>query len=963
MKLQKLTIHNIASIENAVIDFEAQPLADSEVFLITGKTGSGKSTILDAICLALFANTPRLVGTLMEGNTKDEEKSITIKDPRQLMRRNTGEAFVVLTFTGSNGVRYEATWSVARARNKATGNLQNKSWRLKNLQTDVTLSKDAEIRAEIKAAIGLDFNQFCRTTMLAQGEFTRFLNSKDEEKAAILEKITGVDIYTKVGKKVFEVTSQKERSWKEAKQQADDILTLTDEEIAAQKEMMATLDAQYKNIKDAVDADKAKLQWIKTDDELTKAFTTAAEDYKQALAAVESDDFKAKELQVKQWNDTLDARNWLTAKEKAVASARQKVVAACNACGITADNPLPTSPKGGAPLPTDSESEDALMPAFLKVQESLKKAEEHLKVQDAEIKAQEETLAALNLGRLREQRDKNKQILQNILTAFDRIETFENEKKRRLAAAKALEEDRASTEKKQEELKLLEPQVHDAKVRMEACKEMLAKQSDTVNKFAKTLRQKLHVGDICPVCRQEIKSELPHEDELAKLVSGLSDAFSEAETSHRMMAEKKNMLQAEIKTATRNYQSAKEAFDKDKGVETAWQKVIAACQACGIAPAPRTSHLAPPHLAPLNALKKTTEAALSELETKITEGDRKDAAIKQQRRSLDKFRSEVWDVRSKTSAALAALQQAEATAKENGRLLEDFLASHPDTNIQRLHSLNLLTAAQISHTAALLDAHRTRALTRKTLLDEADSRRRRHQQERPALQADEDAAALLARIGQQESRLTALAEARGAAGGELRADGERRRRRALLTEEASRRHADYCRWSRMNQLIGDSTGNKFRKIAQSFVLSSLIHSANGYMKMLTDRYELKVAPGTFVITVEDAYQGYVGRAATTISGGESFLVSLALALALSDISSHLAVDTLFIDEGFGTLSGEPLQKAIATLRSLHTLSGRHVAIISHVEDLQERIPVQIQVVQEGHDSSSRVRIVPDGPTT
>jgi exonuclease SbcC len=89
MKLQKLTIHNIASIEDAVVDFDAQPLSDSEVFLITGKTGSGKSTILDAICLALYADTPRLDATKMQGDTQDGEKSVKIDDPRQLMRRNT----------------------------------------------------------------------------------------------------------------------------------------------------------------------------------------------------------------------------------------------------------------------------------------------------------------------------------------------------------------------------------------------------------------------------------------------------------------------------------------------------------------------------------------------------------------------------------------------------------------------------------------------------------------------------------------------------------------------------------------------------------------------------------------------------------------------------------------------------------------------------------------------------------
>lgn len=194
MKFQKLTIHNIASIEDAEIDFEKQPLADSEVFLITGKTGAGKSTILDAICLALYADTPRLDGTKMQGETKEGEKTVKIDDPRQLMRRNTGEASVTLTFTGSNSIHYQATWSVARARKKVTGNIQSKDWQLKNLDTGHTLTKDKEIEAEIKTAIGLDFNQFCRTTMLAQGEFTRFLNSKDDEKAEILEKITGVDV-------------------------------------------------------------------------------------------------------------------------------------------------------------------------------------------------------------------------------------------------------------------------------------------------------------------------------------------------------------------------------------------------------------------------------------------------------------------------------------------------------------------------------------------------------------------------------------------------------------------------------------------------------------------------------------------------------------------------------------------------------------------------------------------------
>ena len=108
MKLQKLIIHNIASIEDATIDFATEPLSNNELFLITGKTGSGKSTILDAICLALYANTPRLKSTNMQGDVQDGAKSMKINDPRQLMRHNTSEAFVSLTFLGNNQTLYEA---------------------------------------------------------------------------------------------------------------------------------------------------------------------------------------------------------------------------------------------------------------------------------------------------------------------------------------------------------------------------------------------------------------------------------------------------------------------------------------------------------------------------------------------------------------------------------------------------------------------------------------------------------------------------------------------------------------------------------------------------------------------------------------------------------------------------------------------------------------------------------------
>ena len=232
-----------------------------------------------------------------------------------------------------------------------------------------------------------------------------------------------------------------------------------------------------------------------------------------------------------------------------------------------------------------------------------------------------------------------------------------------------------------------------------------------------------------------------------------------------------------------------------------------------------------------------------------------------------------------------------------------------------------------------------------------------HLQSRPDFSEDETLEVIDSRLVELEKELAEANEQKGALNQELKNDAENKLKLGMLIEKADIKKSIYLKWSRLNQLIGNATGSTFRKIAQSYILTSLVHAANNYMKTLTDRYTLKVNPGTFVISLEDAYQGFASRAASTISGGESFLISLSLALALSDMGQQWQVDTLFIDEGFGTLSGEPLEKAIETLRSLHSKSGRHVGIISHVEELQERIPVQIQVNQEGHSSSSKVVVI------
>ena len=298
MKLKQLTLHNIASIEDATVDFEAAPLVDSEVFLISGKTGSGKSTLLDAICLALYDDTPRMRNLKMEGRFDEVKDSLSIKDPRQLMRQHTGEAYVKLSFEGSDGVTYEAQWSVARARKRENAKLQDRQWSLLNVRTGQLLTRVQEVKAAIQRAVGLDFGQFCRTTLLAQGEFTRFLNSNDNEKAIILEKITGMEAYARIGRKIYEITRQKEVDYQLKRQEIEAVQLFSEAEIADYQEQLRQLDSSIEQLQTAKAVTLRKRDWLTQFEALSQKRKIAEERRAAIVSQMESADFRQQEQEV-----------------------------------------------------------------------------------------------------------------------------------------------------------------------------------------------------------------------------------------------------------------------------------------------------------------------------------------------------------------------------------------------------------------------------------------------------------------------------------------------------------------------------------------------------------------------------------------------------------------------------------------------------------------------------------------
>lgn len=190
------------------------------------------------------------------------------------------------------------------------------------------------------------------------------------------------------------------------------------------------------------------------------------------------------------------------------------------------------------------------------------------------------------------------------------------------------------------------------------------------------------------------------------------------------------------------------------------------------------------------------------------------------------------------------------------------------------------------------------------------------------------------------------------------ADNERlRQEQRVLVERIEQQERVFEQWSALQELIGSADGKKFRNIVQQMNLELMVAHANRQLVKMTDRYLLEVGNGTLELNIRDNYQAGELRSTKNLSGGESFLVSLALALGLSQMASRTTrVDSLFLDEGFGTLDEDALDTALSTLASLQQ-RGKLIGIISHVQGLKERVPTQIEVLPIG---GGRSRILGPG---
>ncbi len=287
MKILAIRGKNLASLAGEFeLRFHREPLASTGLFAICGPTGSGKSTLLDALCLALYDETPRLTRATVKGVSLPDvgEETITPQDPRTLLRRRASEGYAEVDFVGNDGIAYRARWSVRRARGKAEGKLQNTEMLLQTLDGEQRIGGvKNEVQQAIRERLGLSFPQFTRAVLLAQNEFATFLKANDNERAELLETLTGLDVYTGISIRAFERAKAEQVELKRLQDLIADQQPLAaeariglEQECATAKAETAALDQRK------IELDR-QLQWHEAWEKLKQGEQQAGEDVRKAL--------------------------------------------------------------------------------------------------------------------------------------------------------------------------------------------------------------------------------------------------------------------------------------------------------------------------------------------------------------------------------------------------------------------------------------------------------------------------------------------------------------------------------------------------------------------------------------------------------------------------------------------------------------------------------------------------------
>lgn len=984
MKLLKLEINNLASLRgNFTINFEQGPLSSCRIFSIVGKMGSGKSTILDAICLALYGVAPRYlkkVGDKQKNAEKAEDtNAIYSNDPRNILSRGEKNGSATLYFEMDHKL-YQAEWKVKfnlKKYDTATLTLKNAS---RDAEGNFVVT-DANI-GTAEALIGLNFDQFMRTIVLAQGAFDKFLKANVEEKTALMESIIGDELFAKIAEIIAQKLSDANKDVEKKQKDFD-----ANHQLILDPEVYNSLVADIKKIEQEHDdntekntqlttainwySDEAGLQGKKgqADNDLT----TAKNNYNARSADQKllnlHDATTAAVQQLRDVNNlTTEAANFEKLAKQAITDK-----AKYESQKQTKEEELGQL---NTSLTKAQEVKGATMPLVNQAR-GLEGEVRQLKEDIGNIDVKSAQDKVVNIKKAIAQNDTDTVTAQNKIGALasqktNTTQSFDEKKEAHNKLVEEAKTNSATLTKKWEGVSEAELQ----------SKRDLAFAVCGISTKLQNIRLNLKQGDVCPVCGStEHKSDFHSELEtVGDEEAAAKNDFKEKDTKLQAYKADKSLLEG-YQTTINNANQTLLDLEKEKNdaiaaidIQINKEKAKISGFVSQLESLLQQKREAEDSLKTLTAdkaakegqLKKLTDQINAWLNGKTADGLEKELteAVDNISTAIDIKKGEIGELVTQIGNEDTKFSQNDGLAKDKTKekdQKEEALAAWLTTyNQQHAEApISKETLAQFLNNTTNWEALRTELNELENAVVNADAKvesAKKAVEEHLQSKPEKDKAALEAEKAKLQESFNAFKEVLPNMQNQKIAHDK------AVTEEP-RLQADLKaatklknNWELLSKAVGSSKGEVLRSAAQSITLQFLVSRANKQLKLFNPRYSLKQLEGTMVIKIIDHEMADECRYLDTLSGGETFTASLALALALSDLSSNkMSFENLFIDEGFGSLDQETRQNVINILANLQESQGKTIGIISHTDDCHDLISTQIQVVKNGN-GESRINI-------
>ncbi len=1020
MKILAIGGKNLASLAGEFrIDFRTEPLRSAGLFAITGSTGSGKSTILDAMCIALYLKTPRLVSIKdSEAIEINGKEAISESDPKTILSKGAHEGYAEVEFLAVDGNEYRARWSISRANDSASGRFRKPSYDVFNLTEGTHRNYgSSEYKAVMPSLIGLTYDEFTRAVLLAQGNFTAFLKAGEKEKAGILQKLTGTEIYNRISSIIYTRAMEARRELDIVDAQRSGIVLLTQEEKDVHVARKAALEKQDEGNSAMLRRLAAEKQWIERSAQLAEELKAAQEAHEAAQQGICQNRPVAERLEridsVQEirgtWLQLAESGRLCEENRTLLAGLRAKVKAAEEELGAAARQ-AETAEHGYKEIQAEYDGFKPRIDSIIKAEEAIASCMRRIKEINGGIaRASEEdsrlageiAASSGSIGRnLREREDiaqwlaassRFESIIPSIPVITANIQFIDDTRKQIALQQKALANIRktlASSEKEHEELKKRQQEL-----------------AGTLSSEIAELRSRLVEGEPCPVCGSRVhdtglasgKTLAEEELEKAKEIT----AGSIEQVTRRIESQKSEAarLESMIETLSTSAGSIREkniallGGIEDSGTIADDMEWAARLQELAAEWEKKVSRLAGIK-EEISVAEKSIElstarreALAKEIEESKAQATAAEATVKECREQLTallgkwKSREEAERhfqdgiARANRAFSLAAEKKAEAAAlfnrlkgnaeekegllhvqelrrKELSGEIASYLAGRSDgMSMAGLKEL-LDPKNDVAAMRSSVEKVKETALKAAATLSERKRNIEKHGNDSSRPREGTAIEEICSAILQAEQLRSSIAEEINGINATLLKDQENIAAFGQYQEIFEQKRKAAASWGELNAAFGSANGSKLTRLTQGYTLDILLEVANMHMKEFSGRYILsRISEESLGIKVIDLEMMSDSRSVHTLSGGETFLASLALSLALSSVSSNkMDIETLFIDEGFGALDSDTLKEAIGVLEKLQG-KGRKIGVISHLGDMLERIPTRIKVIKRGNGKS------------